>query len=242
MGVLKMKLNESILKDLVLEVMKENELQAPVAEAELPAGQASSDAMTAFDALSGPDGASQIAFISAENPPKAEGVDFPWNDSMMLDYLKMDLDKLGYDYHQILGEYGGEENSLMVIGGKKMRESMKSDMIYLGKKYLQDSVIVGQKFYSQKYAEEDSALYRMRFEMIDLKPTKVGKANMDIDDYEISEMRDMVMRGSDVQARTEFYSKVGNKKFVIPFFSEEAEHQPAETEKEEFPIGKSRRD
>ena len=242
MGVLKMKLTSSNIKSLISEIMKKQDLKDPLGEVELPAAQASSDAMAAYDSLSGPDGASQIAFISAENPPRTEGADFPWNDSMMLDYLKIDLDRLGYDYHQIIGEYGGEENSLMVIGLKKMRQSMKSDMIFLGKKYLQDSVIVGQKFYSQTYDEKDSAMYRMKFDMIDLKPTKMGKPNMDIDDYQISDTRDMVLRGADVQNRTEFYSKVGNKKFVIPFFSEETEHTARDTERPEFPIGKSERD
>ena len=237
-----MKLTEDNIRSLIMEIIKKEELKAPLGEAELPPTQASSDAMAAFDSLSGPDGASQIAFISAENPPRAAGAEFPWDDNTMLRYLKIDLNHKGYEYHQILGEYGGEENSLMVIGDKKMRESMKTDMIFLGKKYLQDSVIVGQKFYSQTYGENDSALYRMRFDMIDLKPTKMGKPNMSIDDYEISETRDMVLRGAEVQNKTEFYSKVGDKKFVIPFFSEEDEHVAQDTERPEFPIGKSERD
>ena len=107
----------------------------------------------------------------------------------------------------------------------------------IGKKYLQDSVIVGQKFKAtQMDPTKEQAMYRMKFDMIQLNPTKTGKPNMDTGDYSISETRSKVLTGPTIQARTQFYSEVDNKKFVIPFFSTQ-EADKDELMLNKYPVG-----
>ena len=247
-----MKLNRENLLSLITEVMKHEDLQEPVKEGELPSQGASEQVQAAFDSLTGPDGVSQIAFITAENPPgmktKKNPDGFSWHNKTNMFSLKDDLDSLGYDYYSIMGDYGGPEGSLMVIGNRKTRPEMKQDMIVLGKKYLQDSIIVGQKqtyknpFDSKGEPTKNTAKYRMLFSMLMLHPFKNGEENDDDLDYSVGETRDLVLRGDDIQARTEFYSKIDGKKFVIPFFSEQPEHELGKAERPEYPVGMSKRD
>ncbi len=75
--------------------------------------------------------------------------------------------------------------------------------------------------------------------MINLKPYKNGEQNNNLDDINYDETRDLVLRGDDIQARTEFFSQVpGGTKFVIPFFSEEKEHKAKDTVRPELPVGR----
>ena len=66
-----MKLTRDFLKRLILEEMR------GVQEVELPSENASTNVQAAFDSITGPEGTSQIAFITAENPPRAEESNFP---------------------------------------------------------------------------------------------------------------------------------------------------------------------
>ena len=57
--------------------------------------------------------------ITAENPPGAN-VNFDWDNEIMQGYLKADLNKKGYDYYPIIGDYGGlEKNFNGCSQGKK---------------------------------------------------------------------------------------------------------------------------
>ena len=181
-------------------------------------------------------GAVQVAMITAENPPGANE-NFEWDNNMMQGYLKMDLNELGYNYFPIIGDYGGLENSLMVIVKGDRKPNFKDDMIRFGKKYLQDAVVIGEKMAStQMNPNIPQAQYNVVFDMVMLHPTKTGKPNMDVGDYSIDDMRTDAQKGPDVQSRQSFFSQAGKKKFVIPFYSSDPSDDPQDMVNP-FPVG-----
>jgi len=230
MGELKMKLTKQLLKEMVMSEMKlmQEGLKQP-ANIERQVSKLIADFKRAY-------GAVQVAMITAENPPGAN-VNFDWDNEIMQGYLKADLNKKGYDYYPIIGDYGGLENSLMVVVKGKRDSNFKENMIQLGKKYLQDAVVVGEKMSSlQPNPNIKTPKFNMVFEMIMLHPTKTGKPNMNFGDYSIDDMRTTAHKGSDVQDRESFFSKAGKKKFIVPFYSGEKEDE-AEHLGNPFPAG-----
>jgi hypothetical protein len=242
MGELKMKLTRQLLKEMVMREMGlMNESLMQPANIKRQVSRLISDFKTAH-------GAVQVAMITAENPPggkpdmsnETEG--FYWDNKMMQGYLRFDLDKLGYNYYPIIGDYGGLENSLMVVVKGNRDTEFKQNMIKLGKKYLQDAVVVGEKMASsQPNPNIKTPKFNMVFEMIMLHPTKTGVPNMDLVDYSIDDTRTKVHKGPDVQDRQEFFSKAGTPaagelKFIVPFYSDEKEDE-AEYLGNPFPVG-----
>ncbi len=225
-----MKLTKQILREMVSKEMKAmtEGLKKP-ANIERTVSKLISDFKRAR-------GAVQVAMITAENPPGANEA-FDWDNKMMQGYLKMDLNKLGYDYFPIIGDYEGLENSLMVIVKGNRVSSFKDHMIELGKKYLQDAVVIGEKMAStQMNPNKQQAQYNMVFEMVMLHPTKTGQPNMDVGDYEMQDMRTTAHKGPDVQNRKSFFSQAGKKKFIVPFYSSAPEDLPQDMSNP-FPVG-----
>jgi len=225
-----MKLTKEILKEMVLKEMKavNEELMNP-SNIEKQVTKLIADFKRAR-------GAVQVAMITAENPPGANE-NFKWDNETMQGYLKMDLNKLGYNYYPIVGDYGGLENSLFVVVKGSRIENFKHDMIKLGKKYNQDAVVVGEKMSStQMNPNVRQAQYNMVFEMIMLHPTKSGQPNMDFGDYSIDDMRTTAHKGPAVQAQQSYFSQAGNKKFIIPFYSSSPDDQ-ASNMSNPFPVG-----
>ena len=60
---------------------------------------------------------------------------------------------------------------------------------------------------------EPNVFYRFYF--IECKPNLGPKA----EEYEITEQRDVILSNASIQARQDMFSKIGNQKFVIPFFT-----------------------
>ena len=225
-----MKLTKEILKEMVMCEMKllQEGLKQP-ANIERQISKLIADFKRAY-------GAVQVAMITAENPPGAN-VNFDWDNEMMQGYLRADLNKKGYNYYPIIGDYGGLENSLMVVVKGKRDSMFKENMIQLGKKYLQDAVVVGEKMASlQPNPNIKGPKFNMVFEMIMLHPTKTGKPNMNFSDYSIDDIRTKTHKGPDVQGRQAFFSKAGKKKFVVPFYSSDKKDE-AEYLGNPFPVG-----
>lgn len=212
-----MKLTKQLLKKMILKEMK-------LKEAMMNPQNIAQDVKKIINSFEQAQGASQVAMITAEEPPGA-GTNFEWNNEQMQGYLMNDLNGKGYDYYPIDGDYGSLENSLFVIVQGQPRPNFYDDMVRLGKKYNQDAVIVGQKQESMQMAKDPQGkllpgpAYHMEFEMISLHPTKTGHPNMDPRQQSVSDVRDQTQTGPSVQGRQSFFSRAGSFKFVVPFFS-----------------------
>jgi len=249
-----MKLTSKKLKQLILEVL---------AEAMPRAEQRLNDFM---DAIQSEQGDSTVVIITAENPP-AKVIDpqdpsnkgsfatinpglndkvINWDNDAMMAELEGDLQAKGLDYIEVQGEYFGPETSFMVFN------MSKDDGIRLGKKYLQDAIVFGQKMKSTNLKDYDSdyqdpdyigrdpesqmsapaagtpKIY-FDFEMINLQTNHFsGKYHNNepspYDQYKVEETRNMIVAGANTQARTNLFTQAGGKKFVVPFYSSDSKH------------------
>ena len=205
-----MKLTRQLLKEMILNEMNESMMSTQNIE---------QDVKKIILSFKQAEGASQVAMITAEEPPGA-GSNFEWNNEQMQGYLMNDLNGKGYDYYPIVGDYGALENSLLVVVRGESSPNFYDDMVRLGKKYNQDAVIVGQKQESmQMDPMQQGPAYHMEFEMISLHPTKTGHPNMDPRQQSVTDRRDQTQTGPSVQGRQSFFSRAGSFKFVVPFFS-----------------------
>jgi len=84
-----MKLTKQLLKRMILNEMKLNETMMNPQNIE----QEVRNVIASFEQAHG---ASQVAMITAEEPPGG-GSNFKWDNDEMQGYLKMDLDGKGYD-------------------------------------------------------------------------------------------------------------------------------------------------
>lgn len=135
-----------------------------------------------------------FGFIIAENP-YAEKSDTRFNKEAN-DRLRYDLKKHGLGYQMVKGKYGTEENTFFIPN------ISKSELLELGRKYEQESVIFGEKV-----GDYDG----MKFEMI-FTNDKYGQ--VDSERY--------VMFNLDDDTK-DYYTKVKGRKFYIPFYDDEHE-------------------
>ena len=164
-----------------------------------------------------------------------------WDNNQKQQELMADLDKAGLTYTSVEGEYFGKENSFIVFN------ISRSKAMGLGKKYLQDAVVFGKKMKAMNLGKTDpdytgrdpeafpepspesGAKYYYHFEMINLQPnhkTAKGYNHQPSDPYSevIEDERDMLITGANTQKRTQLFSTMDGKKFVIPFYSDDKGH------------------
>ena len=191
-----MKLTKQLLKEMV---MREMELMT---EADVGL-EAAKEALASQHQQGGP---YTVAMVSAENPPNMPN---DWNNDEKMADLKADMDKQGLSYYKIQGQYfNAPEDSYLVLNASK------AAIVWLGKKYLQDSVIWGEKQRSMVLEDEPSIHFRFHF--IECKP-ELGPES---EEYRITDERDVILNDSSIQAREDMFSRIGNDKFVIPFFTD----------------------
>jgi len=252
-----MKLTSKRLKNLIMEVMREQKMDS-----------SAQNLQNFFATLQSESGAATMAILTAENPPAKvasptdpdfqnsfaqvnNGVNdqpIQWDNSQKMAELESDLNSLGLSYMQVEGEYFGPETSYLVFN------ISKEDAMTLGKKYLQDAIVFGQKMratnladYEQNFQDPDYAgrdpdsqmsqspagspkIY-FDFDLINLESNHFsGKDYSDQPslpgDYHIEDSRNMILAGASVQARTDLFTQAGGKKFVIPFYSDDPTHAP----------------
>ena len=166
-----------------------------------------------------------------------------WNNDQKQQELMADLDKTGLSYTTVEGEYFGPETSFLVFG------MSRTQAISLGKKYLQDAIVYGRKMKSMNLGKSDpdyvgrdpeafpdepagtGAKYYYHFEMINLQPnhkTGAGYNYKPSNPYseDVEDERTMLITGANTQKRTNLFSTLDGKKFVIPFYSDKPEHAP----------------
>lgn len=164
-----------------------------------------------------------------------------WDNLQKQEELMSDLNKTGLVYTSVEGEYFGKESSFIVFG------MSRTQAIGLGKKYLQDAVVFGKKMKAMNLGKDDpdytgrdpeafpepspaeGAKYYYHFEMINLQPNhKTGKGYNYKPSDPYSEMvedeRTMLITGANTQNRTQLFSTMDGKKFVIPFYSDDKGH------------------
>ncbi len=194
-----MKLTRKFLKNLIVEQMG----LSSVNEAQMGLGEARAALESQFQA----GGPFTVAMLSAENPPNPPP---DWNNKAMMEQLVQDMNNRDMRYYPIMGQYfGTAENSFLVIN------SPKAQIINLGKKYLQDSVIWGEK---QRAMADEGAGPNIffRFFFIQCHPEEGPESYK----YTISDEKDAILNDASIQGREDMFSKIGNEKFVIPFFAD----------------------
>lgn len=128
-----------------------------------------------------------IGIITAENP-RAQKFSRKENRARNRE-LGAELRKLGYGFYQIKGKYGNVEHPFVV------QNITKDDIMRLGSKYEQDSVI-----YVEKTPEGSAA-------------ELIGTAD---NEYDVRSRVILPLAGN----VDDFYSIYKGRKFVIPFFSD----------------------
>jgi len=194
-----MKLTRDFLKKLILEQMN----LSPINEEQMGLGEAKAALQSQFQA----GGPFTVAMLSAENPPNPPP---DWDNAAMMEQLVSDMSKRDMKFYPIMGQYFGEaENSFLVVNAPK------AQIVNLGKKYLQDSVIWGEK--QRAMADEGAgANIFFRFFFIQCHPEEGPKSYK----YTITDEKDVILNDASIQARDDMFSKIAGEKFVIPFFTD----------------------
>lgn len=136
-----------------------------------------------------------IGIMTAENPMgqrASNAQNKEMNQSLMQDLRNMNLGPI-----PVKGKYGSMENSFLIPN------ITRDEIIELGKKYQQESVIWGDRI-SDQYSEPF-----LRFQYIEGEET--------------IQQRDVSLAGTDIQDKEDFYSQKKGRKFWIPFFDDEYE-------------------
>lgn len=147
-----------------------------------------------------------LGILTAEDPcikPK----DFV-SDKEQNKKLETELQENNIGYRKVKGRYSIEENSFMVFN------ITKEEIIILGNKYGQESVIYG-------YRTEDKSKFGMSFEMIITNICNLDNDGIDSSKEQIGNVvgtaHKFVTKG---QNTLNNYSKIQGRKFQIPFFDD----------------------
>ncbi len=137
----------------------------------------------------------QLGIMTAENPGgvKASGAE----NKARLKSLSDDLRNMNLGPIPVKGKYGSMEKSFVIPG------ISRDEIIELGVKYGQESVIWGERI-SDQFEQPF-----IRFQYIEGDDT--------------IQTRDVSLAGEDIQGRDDFYSEKKGRKFWIPFFDDEYE-------------------
>lgn len=143
-----------------------------------------------------------IGMMTSENPMAQQLT--PQENKNRFNQLKADLGNLNLGFVQVEGHYEVKENALVIPNIKR------EDLIRLGEKYQQDSVIFGQK-------ESDKEKTFIKWEFIQGGSTK--------------RINDIVITNSkSLETRNDLFSAIKGRRFYIPFFDDES-NQPKSDEK-----------
>jgi hypothetical protein len=170
----------------------------------------------------------RFGILTAENP-RGEASDESSNAQRM-SVLRSALDKAGLDYVKLDGKYGGEETSYFVLN------LSKQDLIDLGKQFGQAAVIGGHKLI-RNYREDQPSVY-FRLTYYQTEPDGSEDPAYAPQEYYAIDDREVVVAGPEADAKTDYFSAIGGKKFVIPFFSDDEGHEMGD-EPSPFPADKS---
>ena len=225
-------MNKNILKEMIKQVIFEGRknsvlLESPyMQEAEI---KLSLDDVLAMLRDPNPKAKLQrFGILTAENP-RGEASDESSNANRMTD-LRNTLDSANLDYVKLDGKYCPEETSYFVLNMNKQ------DLIDLGKKYGQAAVIGGEKLI-RSYREGQPSVY-FRLTYYQTEPDGSEDPAYAPQEYYAIDDREVIVAGPKADAKTDYFSAIGGKKFVIPFFSDDEGHEMGD-EPSPFPADKS---
>jgi hypothetical protein len=145
------------------------------------------------------DNVNSIGIITAENPNSVKIA--PSENNKRQKQLERDIRSMGYGFRVIGGKFEGNiENPFFVP------HMSKNDLITLGKKYNQTSVI-----YGEKVTKNDTSYFRFEY----------------IEGDKTTNTRFISLSGMDIQNRNDMYSYIKDRKFVIPFFEPQGDIDPS---------------
>jgi hypothetical protein len=196
-----MKLTAARLKGLIDQVIKENRMNL----VEEKIGMSFEQFRNILSDTSKKGGVQRLGIMTSENP-RGIGSDDEMNKKLMKDFGTL-LSSKGMQYVAIGGKYGNPENSYIILNPTML------DMVSFGKMYGQASVIYAQKM--RRITTDDSPGIHFRFDYIQTEPDGLDKPKYDPQEYYVIDTQDMVAETD----KDDLYSKLGNTKFTIPFFS-----------------------
>ena len=140
----------------------------------------------------GVDSINTIGMMTSENP-MAQQLS-PGENKKLFGDLKADLKNLNLGFIPIEGHYGYKENALVIPNIKR------EDLIRLGEKYQQDSVIFGKR-----ESKGEDIFIKWEF----LQRGKVGDT-----------VYATITNSGDLNTRDDLFSTIKGRQFIIPFFDE----------------------
>jgi hypothetical protein len=140
-----------------------------------------------------------VGIITAENPKGKQAT--PEYNEKNQSKLKADLKSLGLGYIQIKGKYNVLESPFVVPN------ITRDDVINLGLKYGQESIIYGEK------EENENEVY-FKWQLIFCEEGTVEKTTYS-----------NVSNDEDLKSRDDFYSAVKGRRFIFPFYSDKKEDE-----------------
>ncbi len=143
------------------------------------------------------DSVNKVGILTAENP-KGEQAAPEYNKEKQAE-LKADLRSLGLGFIQIKGKYNVLENPFVVPN------ISREDVLSLGLKYGQESIIYGEK------EENENEVY-FKWQLIFCEGESVIKTTYS-----------NVSSDEDLKSRDDFYSAVKGRRFIFPFYSDKEE-------------------
>mgnify|MGYP003656179958 CR=1 FL=1 len=226
------RMNKEVLKRLIKEVITDNRKNSILLESPyLQEAEVQLSLEDVLGMLRDPNPRAKLqrfGILTAENP-RGEASDESSNAQRM-NVLRSALDKAGLDYVKLDGKYGPEETSYFVLN------LSKQDLIDFGKQFGQAAVIGGEKLI-RNYREGQPSVY-FALTYYQTEPDGSEEPAFGPQEYYAVDNREVVVAGPEAQVKTDYFSAIGGKKFVIPFFSDEEGHEMGD-ETGAFPAGKS---
>ena len=142
--------------------------------------------------MGGVDSVDSVGIVTAENP-MAQKLSSEENNKLN-NQLKQDIKNLSLGYQQIKGKYGNLENPYLI------QNISKKQIIELGRKYNQESIVYGEK------QKSDTRIF-FKWLLISLFPTP-----------EVDEITYMNLSGPEIDKSEDNFSMVKGRKFLLPFY------------------------
>jgi hypothetical protein len=201
-----MKLTKSSLLEIIKEVVSENQSSVLLHDAKGPRPKKYGKFKRVMQII-GPSEESFKGFgvMSAENPLGQKSSSF--DNQKRMEQLKQTLRRQGKKYEEVQGKFFNNDENSLVISDIDVR-TMAS--LSSHKDWPQHSFIFGKKSKIGDDIEVDYYMIELRYD-----------DSYEMAGWEITDQRTSFFTNGEIQKRKDMFSKVGGKKFYIPFFDDD---------------------